>query len=116
MPDSKFRQTKRAIEDIYDLEVKSILESLFNLLDVKIINDIISEHASLFDFAGILRLIRNLEDRDKVVNQTIKWFLFGKTRPSLKAFKVPVSLMGSLRIWKEPKKLVNKFFNIFLFS
>ena len=28
-------------------------------------------------------------------------------------FKVPISLMGSLRIWKEHKKLVNKFFNIF---
>ena len=27
--------------------------------------------------------------------------------------KVPVSLRGSLRIWKEHKKLVNKFFNFF---
>ena len=31
----------------------------------------------------------------------------------LDKLKVPISLMGSLRIWKEPKKLVSKFFNIF---
>ena len=30
--------------------------------------------------------------------------------------KVPISLAGSLRIGKEHKKLVNKFFNLFLFS
>ena len=30
--------------------------------------------------------------------------------------KVPISLRGSLRIWKEHKKLINKFFNIFSFS
>ena len=95
---------KGAIEDIYDLEVKSILESLLNLQDVKRMNDIISEHASLFDFAGTLRLIRNLEDRDKVVNQTIKWILFGKTRPSLEAFKEGLKTLEVLeQIEKFPK-------------
>ena len=34
----------------------------------------------------------------------------------LDKLKVPISLMGSLRIWKEPKKLVSKFFNIFVAS
>ena len=29
---------------------------------------------------------------------------------------MPISLMGSLRIWKEHKKLVNNFLDIFLFS
>jgi hypothetical protein len=29
--------------------------------------------------------------------------------------KVSMSLVGSLRLWKE-QKLVNKFFNLFLFS
>ena len=31
-------------------------------------------------------------------------------------FKVPISLRGSLWIWKEHKKLINKFFNLFWFS
>jgi hypothetical protein len=28
-------------------------------------------------------------------------------------FKVPISLVGSLRIWKEHIKLVSRFFNLF---
>ena len=67
-------------------------------------NDITSEHASLFDFAGTIRLIRYLEDRDKLVNQTIKWFLFGKTRPSLEAFKEGLKTLEVLeQIEKYPK-------------
>ena len=35
------------------------------------------------------------------------------TGSSVNILKVPISLMGSLRIWKERKKLVNNFLDIF---
>ena len=87
---------KGTIDDIYDLEFKNLLESLLNSQDVNRINDILSEHASLFEFAGTLRQVRNLEDRDKLVNQTINWFLFGKTRPALEALKEGMKTLGIL--------------------
>ena len=84
------------MDDIYDLEFKYLLESLLNSQDVNRINDILSEHASLFEFAGTLRQVRNLEDRDKLVNQTINWFLFGKTRRALEALKEGMKTLGIL--------------------
>ena len=60
------------------------------------VNEFITNHSSLFEFAGTCRIIRNLEDRDKIVSQTTNWFLFGKTRPAIEAVKQGLKTLGVL--------------------
>ena len=84
------------IYEIHDYEVRQALESLSNLQDIKQINDFVLEHPSLFEFAGTFRQIRNVEDRDKMVNQTVNWFLFGKTRSAIEALKEGLKTLGVL--------------------
>ena len=77
---------KSSIENIYGLDQNKFL-SLLNSKDINKINEIFIEKSNLFELAGRFRPIKNLEDRDQVVHQTINWFLFGKTRIALEVMK-----------------------------
>ena len=103
---------KGTIDDIYDLEFKQVLESLLNFQEISEVSDFLSKHSSLFELAGTFRLVRNLEDRDKVVDQTINWFLFGKTRPALEALKEGLKTLGVL---EQIEKYPNAFEPLFIY-
>jgi hypothetical protein len=47
------------------------------------------------------------------VYETVQQLVLSSEMHKILIYKVPISLVGSLRIWKEHKKLVNKFFNLF---
>ncbi len=94
------------------MEFKQVLESLLNFQEISEVSDFLSKHSSLFELAGTFRLVRNLEDRDKVVDQTINWFLFGKTRPALEALKEGLKTLGVL---EQIEKYPNAFEPLFIY-
>lgn len=104
---------KGTIDDIYHLEFKQVLEFLLNFQEISEVSDFLSKHPSLFELAGTFRLVRNLEDRNKVVDQTINWFLFGKTRPALEALKEGLKVLGVL---EQIEKYPNAFEPLFIYQ
>ena len=51
---------------------------------------------TLLDISGNFKVLRNITDVQKVVNSTVSWIVFGRTRPALESFKEGLSSLGIL--------------------
>lgn len=92
------------LQDVYDHELKSSLESLLDLDTVEQAKRCTVEGnlSTVLDLAGTLAIpIKTLDDVKKMVAATSQWFVLGRCKPALESFRDGLSALGVLEAVKK---------------
>ena len=85
-----------SLSDVYDVELKSSLEQLSNAKSADEANEMINSSplSTLLDLAGTLKYISCCDEVSTLVQQTVKWFLLGRSHFSQEQFVKGLSVLG----------------------
>ncbi|CAB4031461.1 G2 M phase-specific E3 ubiquitin- ligase-like [Paramuricea clavata] len=82
--------------DVYDVELRSSLEKLLNAKSTDEANTMIDRPllSTLLDLAGTFKFVSSLDEIPTLVQQTVKWFLLGRSHFSQEQFVQGLSVLG----------------------
>ena len=92
-----------SLQDVYDHELKSSLESLLNSDTVEKAKSCTVEGnlSTVLELAGTLAMpIKTLDDVKKMVEATSQWFVLARCKPALESFQEGLSALGVLEAVK----------------
>ena len=84
------------VSDVYDVELRSSLEKLLNAKSTDEANAMIDKPplSTLLDLAGTFKFVSSLDEIPTLVQQTVKWFLLGRSHFSQEQFVQGLSVLG----------------------
>ncbi|MGH0174512.1 UNVERIFIED_CONTAM: hypothetical protein FKN15_069891 [Acipenser sinensis] len=81
-----------------------------NVSTLEGLKDVAAKHCNLLHVAGCYRYLQNLQDRDVLVQDFMKWYVCGRTRNSLERLKEGLKTLGVLdAIVAHPVLFANSF-------
>jgi len=109
------RKVEVLVEDVYDYELKTSLDTLQNSSSVQEASQLMNEGnmSTVLDLAGTLQQIHALGDVSAIVTSTARWFILGRAQPALESLKRGLSSLGVLEALQENP---NAFRSVFCYS
>ena len=85
-----------SVSDVYDFELRSSLEAFLNASSADEANAMINSSplSTLIGLAGTFKFISSVNDIPTLVQQTVKWFLLGRSHFSQEQFVKGLSVLG----------------------
>ncbi|XP_033869022.3 uncharacterized protein LOC117407897 isoform X1 [Acipenser ruthenus] len=104
------QQVTPSVKDICDCDIAEIIWEMENVSTLEGLKDVAAKHCNLLHVAGCYRYLQNLQDRDVLVQDFMKWYVCGRTRNSLERLKEGLKTLGVLdAIVAHPVLFANSF-------
>ncbi|XP_058877033.1 G2/M phase-specific E3 ubiquitin-protein ligase-like [Acipenser ruthenus] len=79
------QQVTPSVKDICDRDIAEIILEMENVSTLEGLKDVAAKHCNLLHVAGCYRYLQNVQDRDVLVQDFMKWYVCGRTRNSLES-------------------------------
>ncbi|KAK6492314.1 G2/M phase-specific E3 ubiquitin-protein ligase-like [Huso huso] len=97
------QQVTPSVKDICDRDIAEIILEMENVSTLEGLKDVAAKHCNLLHVAGCYRYLQNLQDRDVLVQDFMKWYVCGRTRNSLERYIYFVMHFTLLEVIKDVK-------------
>ncbi|MGH0176257.1 UNVERIFIED_CONTAM: hypothetical protein FKN15_013241 [Acipenser sinensis] len=90
------QQVTPSVKDICDRNIAEIILEMENVSTLEGLKDVAAKHCNLLYVAGCYCYLQNLQDRDFLLQDFMKWYVCGRTSNSLERLKEGLKTLGVL--------------------
>ncbi|XP_076002263.1 G2/M phase-specific E3 ubiquitin-protein ligase-like isoform X3 [Genypterus blacodes] len=78
---------KASVEDITDEEIGKVLQEIQNAPSLGILQDLMVQNSAMLQTAGCFRHVRSCEEKEKIVEEYLKWYIIHRNSSAIERFK-----------------------------
>ncbi|XP_051774828.1 G2/M phase-specific E3 ubiquitin-protein ligase-like [Erpetoichthys calabaricus] len=86
-----------SIQDVTDPDIQNVLQEIVSSTSLSILRDIMAKHSTVLLLAGCLHSIKDIGERESVVQDFLKWYLFSRNAACIERFKDGLSTLNVLQ-------------------
>ncbi|XP_049437670.1 G2/M phase-specific E3 ubiquitin-protein ligase-like isoform X1 [Epinephelus fuscoguttatus] len=78
---------KGSVGDITDEEIGKVLQEIQNAPSLEILQDLMVQNSAMLQTAGCFRHVRSCEEKKKIVEEYLKWYIIHRNSTAIERFK-----------------------------
>ncbi|KAE8278073.1 hypothetical protein D5F01_LYC23870 [Larimichthys crocea] len=78
---------KASVKDITDEEIGKVLQEIQNAQSLESLQDLMVQNSAMLQTAGCFRRVRSCEEKKKIVEEYLKWYIIHRNNTAIERFK-----------------------------
>ncbi|XP_065104077.2 uncharacterized protein [Paramisgurnus dabryanus] len=97
------------VKDVTDEGIVKALQEIQNATSLESLQDLILKNSSLLQTAGCFRLVKNFEEKHKVVEEYLRWYVIDRNQSVIKRFKDGLATLQFLTALQQHPRVLGSF-------